>query len=287
MNPFRQYVSEFATLQAKGASLPLGACQPQTRPTPKAGAPSAMIFSPHPDDEAIVGGLPLRLLRERGMRIINVAVTAGSDPERRSERLEEARCCCDVLGFELKVLGGAGLERVDLRRREEDPGSWLISVESVVEAILDGRPDVVFFPHDTDQHRAHIGTHYLLVDALERLPHACGFYTVETEFWGALAAPNLAVELSVEDAGDLVGALSFHRGEVVRNPYHLRLPAWMMDNVRRGVELVGGSGAPAPEFVYAVLYRLRRWERGRFRNILERGRFLSAAENAGVLFPHF
>jgi LmbE family N-acetylglucosaminyl deacetylase len=37
-----------------------------------------LIFSPHPDDECIIGGLALRLLREAKWNVINVAVTLGS-----------------------------------------------------------------------------------------------------------------------------------------------------------------------------------------------------------------
>ena len=82
---------------------------------------------------------------------------------------------------------------------------------------------------------------------------------VETEFWGAMDTPNLMVESSAADVADLVAALSLHVGEVARNAYHLRLPAWMMDNVRRGAELVGGQGGVAPRFALCTLYRLRRW----------------------------
>ena len=88
--------------------------------------------------------------------------------------------------------------------------------------------------------------------------------TVETEFWGAMDTPNLMVESSAADVADLVAALSLHVGEVARNAYHLRLPAWMIDNVRRGAELVGGQGGTAPDFAFATLYRLRRWEKGQF-----------------------
>jgi LmbE family N-acetylglucosaminyl deacetylase len=47
-------------------------------------APTALIFAPHPDDEVIVGGLPLRLLRELQINVINVAVTLGSRADRRA-----------------------------------------------------------------------------------------------------------------------------------------------------------------------------------------------------------
>jgi hypothetical protein len=92
------------------------------------------------------------------------------------------------------------------------------------------------------------------------------------------------VELGEQDLGDLVAALTFHVGEVRRNPYHLSLPAWMMDNVRRGAELLGGQGTAAPEFTFATLYRLSVWEKGQLR---ERGvvnRFLGAKDDPAGLF---
>jgi len=107
---------------------------------------------------------------------------------------------------------------------------------------------------------------------------------VETEFWGAMDAPNLMVESSAADVADLVAALSLHVGEVARNPYHLRLPAWMMDNVRRGAELVGGQGGTAPRFAFATLYRLRRWENGQFYDVLKGGQVLSSQDDLSKLF---
>jgi hypothetical protein len=97
-------------------------------------------------------------------------------------------------------------------------------------------------------------------------------------------APNLMVESSAADVADLVAALSLHEGEVARNAYHLRLPAWMIDNVRRGAELVGGQGGTAPRFAFATLYRLRRWENGRFHNIFEGGQVLSSQDDLSKLF---
>jgi hypothetical protein len=92
------------------------------------------------------------------------------------------------------------------------------------------------------------------------------------------------VESAEQDVVDLITALSFHVGEVRRNPYHVRMPAWMIDNVRRGGELVGGQGGAAPNFAFATLYRLRRWRDGAFGELLSKGRFLAAAENPQRLF---
>src|SRR4029077_14875344 len=118
-----------------------------------------------------------------------------------------------------------------------------------------------------------------VMDALARQPPAFACAVMETEFWGAMAAPNLMVESSTDDVAQLMAALSFHVGEVRRNPYHLRLPAWLMDNVRRGGELVGGQGGAAPDFQFATLYRLRRWTAGLLEAWLGRGRFIGVEDD--------
>jgi hypothetical protein len=72
-------------------------------------------------------------------------------------------------------------------------------------------------------------------------------------------------------------------GEVRRNPYHLLLPAWMQDNVRRGGELVGGQGQAAPDFVFATLYQLRRWREGKLQSFYSGGKHLAATVNPATL----
>jgi len=100
-----------------------------------------------------------------------------------------------------------------------------------------------------------------------------------------MADPNLMVELTEEHLATLITALTFHVGEVKRNPYHLSLPAWMMDNVRRGSELVGGQGGAAPEYPFATLYRLRRWKNGGFETFYRGGRQLTAARTPRPCSP--
>src|SRR5688572_4883568 len=94
-----------------------------------------------------------------------------------------------------------------------------------------------------------------------------------------MATPNLVVEVCPDHLADLMAGLSFHVGEVRRNPYHLGLPAWMQDNVRRGAEVAGGQGEAAPAFDFATLYRVRRWKDGRLQPAAP-PRALSAAVNA-------
>jgi LmbE family N-acetylglucosaminyl deacetylase len=284
MNPYHDFVSHYARLASEGKGYPLGGFPNCPRPTPAAGAPVALIFSPHPDDEVIIGGLALRLLREAGWNVINIAVTQGSNKARQAERLTELRACCDCVGFGLEQTAPGGLEKVNVGTREKEPAHWAQSVNAIVALLARHRPRAIFLPHDTDWNSSHIGTHHLVMDALRALPPDFTCHAVETEFWGAMATPNLMVEVTPGDLGDLITALTFHVGEVKRNPYHLTLPAWMIDNVRRGGELVGGQGGAAPDFTFATLYRLRRWRNGRLEPVLDGGRMLGATENAGILF---
>ncbi len=260
-NPYRKYVTEFANLFRAGSKLPLGKSSATPKSKPKAQRPTALIFSPHPDDECIIGGLALRLRRESGMRVVNVAVTLGSKVERRKARLQELTNACGYLGFDLVKLGLMGFDKVTLQTRDKEPNKWNAMVQATAALIWQRKPTIIFLPHAQDWHPTHIGTHWLVMEALATLPKSFQCTLVETEFWGQMASPNLMVELNENDVADLVAALSLHVGEVRRNPYHLRLPAWMMDNVRRGAELIGGKGGKAPKFTFATLYRVSRWTR--------------------------
>jgi LmbE family N-acetylglucosaminyl deacetylase len=284
MNPYQTFVAHYAQTLAHGAKLPLGdQPAPQHAPLP-ANAPKALIFSPHPDDEVIIGGFPLRLRREAGMNVINVAVTQGSNKARQAERWKELTACCNYIGFGLVATRENGLEGINMKTRAQEPKQWSEKVERIAAILGEHNPRVIFFPHDDDWNSSHIGTHHLVVDALGRLDTDFSCYTAETEFWGAMDTPNLMVESSEKDLADLITALSFHIGEVRRNPYHVRMPAWMIDNVRRGGELVGGQGGAAPNFAFATLYRLRQWGNGAFANVLDQGRFLGQTENPMAVF---
>ena len=94
----------------------------------------ALILSPHPDDECVIGGLALRLMRESGVRIVSVAMTLGSNRERQAERLDELR------GLRLDRIRAPGNHPGRVRTghpesREKDPDHWKKSVGRLVEII--------------------------------------------------------------------------------------------------------------------------------------------------------
>jgi LmbE family N-acetylglucosaminyl deacetylase len=285
MNPYPQFVTDCVRLVKDARAFPLGGFPPAPRPEITPDASKALFFAPHPDDETIVGALALRLFREAKLNLINVAVTQGSKRERQAERLAELQNACNYLGYEVQTTGPHGLEKVAAKTRQREPQLWTGMVQVITDILLQHQPRVMLFPHERDWNGTHIGVHHLVMDALQQMPAAFECYLVETEFWGAMDDPNLMVEVSEQDLADLITATTFHVGEVKRNPYHLLLPAWLMDNVRRGAELVGGQGGAAPDFTFAALYRLRKWSQQRVEKVLTSGRFLSKTEDPGQLFP--
>jgi LmbE family N-acetylglucosaminyl deacetylase len=280
----RQFVRQFQKLFKQGQTLKAEKTSSGTRQRISPERSTALIFSPHPDDECIVGGLALRLLREAKWNVVNVAVTLGSNRARQATRRRELQNACAALGFGLIVPGERGLENINSESRAKNPARWNATVKAVAAILADQTPRVIFVPHANDVHPTHTGTHWLVLDALKSLPRNFNCFVVETEFWCQMADPNLLVEIGTSDLADLIAALSLHAGEVKRNAYHARLPAWMLDNVRRGAELVGGRGAKAPDFTFGTIYRLRTWSRGRAVDVLRHGKFLPCANNPAGLF---
>jgi LmbE family N-acetylglucosaminyl deacetylase len=277
----REFVFQLERLIKKGKSLSpekkiRRACRKNS-----ADVPNVLIFSPHPDDECIIGALPLRLLRETKWNVVNVTVTLGSKRTRQKARLRELKNACNFLGFDLIV---AGLNKINFETRKKNRSGWNAAVKIVSTILREQNPRVIFLPHENDVHPTHVGVHFLVLDALKTLPNNFHCYVVETEFWGQIAQPNLLVESSSKNVADLVAALACHAGEVRRNAYHARLPAWMVDNVRRGAELVGGQGEGAPNFTFGTIYNLKKWRGGKWQKIFTGGKFLSARENPVILF---
>jgi N-acetylglucosamine malate deacetylase 1 len=283
VNPYRKLVSRYASLTKMSGLHDKPTTSRFRSAVKQPGAPTAIIFSPHPDDECIVGGLALRLARESCWNVRNVAVTLGSNKRRRPERLAELRRACAFLDFNLVVANGHGLENVNLETRSHRRRTWEQHVWAIASALEESRPQTVFVPHGDDGHPTHVGTHHLVMDALKTMPRDFRCFLVETEFWRQMKTPNLLVEILSDDVADLVAALAMHEGEVRRNPYHIRLPAWMIDNVRRA-EIVNGPGTGAPDFTFGTLQCLRQWKRGRLLMSNPARKFLSGSENPALLF---
>jgi LmbE family N-acetylglucosaminyl deacetylase len=276
---YTEYVDKFTELYREWRVRPVKPIIPRKHDYAEIQKWQIMMLSAHPDDEAIGGGLAMRLKQELGFSVANVPITFGSKKERQSERYRELQDSCNYLGFKIILPdNGKALESVNLHTKIENPRKWKLSVIAISNIIAQIRPLIIFVPHSGDSHPSHIGSHHLLLDALNNLEvNSDPFdgFVMETEYWSNMQSPNLLVELGGDIVSDLITAISLHKGEVERNPYHLMLPATLMDNVRRGCESIGGKGSEAPDFMFAAIYRMTKFVDGELESALYDGKAVS------------
>ncbi len=281
-NPYLTYAQSFQKITESGKALPYGKLSKLTKIELRMDAPVILIMSPHPDDECIMGPFPLRLMREAGFRVITCAITLGSNLSRRNERLSELKQACEWIGFEIQKVGEGGLDQITPFSRSNQPEEWSVNIEKIKNILTKWSPSAIFFPNSHDWNQTHLGVHLLTLDALAGIDDFFPFL-IETEYWGQMPRPNLLVESSTRELADLMAALSHHKGELQRNPFHIRMPAWMQDNVRRGAEVVGGQGGQAPNFDFATLYRVSRWQQKCMVPAWQDGRMLPSSMNCSKI----
>lgn len=253
-----EFTQLIKTLSSPFSSYPL---------VPKSSLPfTILILSPHPDDESIIGSLPLRLMHENNAHIINVAVTLGSKKQRQKARLKELQNACEFLEMDLDVLS-------------ED---WPTKAKELKSLIQKYQPNLILAPHLKDHHPTHIKTGKLLGKVLKTTK--LNTLVAWTEFWGQMEKPNCLIEVPNEILELQMKALVMHTGEIARNPYHLRLPAWMMDNVRRGGEIISNVGGEVPQMPFGVIYQLQLFKNGKLSNVKLSTPFLSALADLGQIF---
>jgi LmbE family N-acetylglucosaminyl deacetylase len=234
--------------ESPGAFLPLPLHQ---------GRHDILICSPHPDDEALCAGLPLRLM-DNACRVLTLALTLGSDPTRKDQRQRELAASCRMLGFDcLLIQEPLGFSKLASPQQEEKAPEWRQQRDVLIDHFIREMPSLILFPHAGDGHPAHIRVHHLALSAARRYSEMKRrtVLIAETEFWHPMARPNLMLGLTPDMVARLMASLICHRSQMVRNPLHLRLPARLMDNVRRGSEIMN-YGGDAPPFAFAELYRI-------------------------------
>lgn len=226
-----------------------------------------MILSPHPDDECISGALAFRLMQENNAHVINVAVTLGSNSDRQEERRNELLNACEELDIECLFLNE----------------KWSSKAKELKGLIQKYSPQVIIAPHLKDHHPAHVKTAELIRKVLPSFKKE-RIILASSEFWGIMKAPNLLLEVPAEILELQMKALLHHVGEVERNPYHLRLPGWMLDNVRRGSEIIGGKGTAAPTMAFGVLYTIELFDGEKLKKPRNLPGFITSEDNISAIF---
>ncbi len=213
-------------------------------------APKILILAPHPDDECLMSGFALRAREEWNAEVHVLSFSFGSDLSRRSARIQELKDALQVLDFKWIDPRAVGTTEK-------------LTAAELDSAIISLQPNVILSPHLNDGHPAHQEAASLVMNWFAHQKVVGGSVPVwlQTEYWQQNASANLFIPLKVEHLIRIGEALQKHQGEISRNPYHLRLPAWCMDQSRRAQELIGGFGtgsqngstSPVGQFMFGQL----------------------------------
>ncbi len=201
------------------------------------GVPTVLHLSPHPDDEVVGAGATLIALRDTGHRVVNLAVTLGSDERERSRRRDEVETACQRAGFELVV---------------HDPGRDLAA--AVGALIAETGADLVVAPSPHDGHPRHEAVGRAARDAIEAArdagpPPRLWLWGL----WADLPRPTLYHAFGEVLMRQAIYVLEAHAGELARNDYRALVRARATANRVLGAERVFGWGAPGRDQPFAEL----------------------------------
>ncbi|MUH00052.1 PIG-L family deacetylase [Scytonema sp. UIC 10036] len=136
---------------------------------------SALVFSPHQDDETFGCGGTIALKRERGIPVAVVFLTDGQgglspDSPIKHEivqiRKQEALKALDILGVEASRIHF--LDKPDGTLPDLQPDSRTETLEQIVQLIKLYNPEEVYVPHRKDCHKDHEATYELVKEAIAK-----------------------------------------------------------------------------------------------------------------------
>lgn len=276
MKNYSEFVSAGVKLMQDGAMIPLGYYDPIVWPPRKSDAPVALVMFAHADDECM-SGMPVILnLMRQGYRVV-VAPTVIGRPQQIPQRTKELANACKYIGAELFLMDEAGMWE-DLRNGgDAGYAKCLPQVQACMEKF---KPSIIVTHHGNDGHPDHKKTSRLVFEAVLKLQWNGGI--ILTEYWKDMSAPNVYLEMTLEDVVRVMEASSFHVGEMVRNPFHLNFLLLSLMN-KQYSEVVLGWGVPAASFLGAVMLKILRCVNGEAIDIKEKRQVMAHQSLASFL----
>lgn len=139
----------------------------------KKSASSAVVISPHPDDDVIGMGGSMRLLADKGINVFSIYITDGSSKIFKGRKISEIRQkeALEALGV---VRAKAG---IFLKHK-----SGKLTVSKIVEEIISVldffRPKILYVTSPFERHSTHLKVTEITVNAVRQIKDYC------PEFWG-------------------------------------------------------------------------------------------------------
>jgi LmbE family N-acetylglucosaminyl deacetylase len=149
---------------------------------------SAVIFSPHPDDETLGCGGTIIRKKKNGAELTIVCVTDGrrshrhliSESELKLLRAREALAATRLLGLKEKDVIFLEFENGKLNANRR------LAVSKVLEIIVDQKPEEIFIPYSKEPlswSEDHSATNRIVVDALRSCDEKPVIYEYPIWFW--------------------------------------------------------------------------------------------------------
>lgn len=169
-----------------------------------------VVLAPHPDDDILGSGGTLRIYHQKGAEITAVYMTDGrkggigeyDEDKLVLLRKDEARKAAEVLGIDRLIF---------LDNRDSELSLNPKTVKGFLEILMDLDPDSVFLPFPLDNHRDHIATNDIFVEATRKYKKEILCYGYEV--WTPLNKPNCIVDIT-EVVSIKITALQEHKSQM-------------------------------------------------------------------------
>jgi len=215
------------------------------------------VLSPHPDDDVLGCGGVLAKHAKAGASITSICLTDGrkgdptfsSEDELVTERQNEARAACDIIGI-------AHLEF--LHAHDQVLRATTKLVKQLEQILAKCNPDLVYTPFFLDNHIDHFETNRIFVQAAKTLNPQTMIAMYET--WTPLVSPNVLA--------DITGMMSLKERAVLCHKTQTKLINFV--TAFRGLNAYRAAFAHLEGFAEAFMYTslqeylatIREFERG-------------------------
>ena len=146
---------------------------------------SAIVFSPHQDDETLGCGGTIIKKKKIGAAVEIVFMTDGSRSHRhlisenalKSIRAKEALAACSILGVEKNNIIFLDFKDGELKKNQNS------AIQKVIEIIQQKQPDEIFIPWRIEAHPDHLATNRIVLSALQMYQKEITIYKYPIYFW--------------------------------------------------------------------------------------------------------
>jgi len=139
----------------------------------KKSVSSAVVISPHPDDDVIGMGGSMRLLADKGVNVFSIYITDGSSKIFKDRKISEVRQkeALDALGV---VKAKAG---IFLKHKSGKISAFKI-VKEIIELLDFFRPKLLYVTSPFERHATHLKVTEMTIKAVRQIKDYC------PELWG-------------------------------------------------------------------------------------------------------